>query len=333
MRKLSLLAAAQRLLAADYIQFVMHTHPDGDTFGSCFGAATLLEAAGKRCDVVCADVLPERFAPFANRPLLSPAAGEDAFEAEKGEKLICAVDVAAPKQFGEAAGYYVAKTGLLLDHHEYGIPVSDYYIDIKASAAGEIIYDLAAALKRLNAINHIPKKALEFIYIAISADTGCFRFSNTSSRTHKTAAKIMDFGVNCADIEYQLHISKPLKQLEAERIVYNSLQIYLNGAFAAVLIDNASRQGIPLEYFDTAVDIARSVKGVGVGCTIKQDIAKPGEFRVSMRSDGKADVAAICTEFGGGGHFAAAGCTLCAASAENALEMILKAAEKKLKVL
>jgi phosphoesterase RecJ-like protein len=172
----------------------------------------------------------------------------------------------------------------------------------------------------------IPKQALDCIYAAISSDTGCFKYSNVTPDTHKTAAGLICLGVNAAEINTLLFDTKSEKQLRAESLAASRMSLYAGGKVSVVTFPYALKAALGLgdEDLGALVDIPRSLSGVEVALCIRQPLPE-GKFRVSVRSNGDYDVAELCRKFDGGGHAKAAGCALTAADMADAKQRILSA--------
>ena len=116
---------------------------------------------------------------------------------------------------------------------------------------------------------------------------------------------------------------------EALAASYDRLTNDVNYGAIVAFYEEILKKGLDPEELDVFVEAARSVAGVEIAFSVRQ--MTPGdEYRFSVRSNGKADVAAICTAFGGGGHIKAAGCSLRAPSMEVAVETFLREAVKQL---
>jgi phosphoesterase RecJ-like protein len=164
------------------------------------------------------------------------------------------------------------------------------------------------------------------LYAAISADTGGFRYSNVTSETHLRAAELLESGIDTASINHLLFSSRTMEELRAQAAAISNLQLHANGKIAFVSCPYALKVALGLDdsHLDTLVDVARSLRGVCVAASIRQP-GTEGSFRVSVRSSCGYDVSALCVGFGGGGHTKAAGCTIEAADADEAMQKLVAA--------
>lgn len=321
--------AADMLCSGRNVLILFHVHPDGDAVGSAFALRAFIEHTGGRAWCVCADELPERFAFIyegVQESVLREAIPEDL-----APDLIVSVDTASPSQLGSLYEIYKEKIGLMIDHHGKGTYYADHCVDPRASACGEILYEILvrAAAKRGEA--ELPQAVSRLIYTAVSADTGCFRYSNVSPATHLLAAKLIARGVDSADINHRLFGIKTLKQMQVEHAGFERMNLHCGGRVAIITFpyDLKTQYGADDEALETLIDVARCVKGVDVAAVIKQPTAE-NRFRVSMRSSCDFDVSEICALYGGGGHVRAAGCTITADSILSAEMTIVLAVEHRL---
>ena len=299
---------------------VGHSHPDGDCAGSAAALAALLRAMGARARVLFPEPLPLRLCFLCDGVPLLKALPDD-FAAST---LIC-TDVASPQQLGSLREPTEGKIALRIDHHEVDTPyAAREFVDPAAAATGEILFDLCERF----GLDRLPETAKAALFGAISSDTGCFKYANVTPETHIRAAKLLAAGVDGAQINRLLFDTKEMSQIAAEGLAQSRLRLLCDGKISAVLIENTDyKDGLAMSDFETAVDIARSVRGVKIAIVIKGALEN-GVYRISLRGNGNTPVSGIAAAFGGGGHTLAAGCTIRASSGEEALRMLLCEVEK-----
>ena len=321
--------AAERLLSAKRVLILFHVHPDGDAVGSAFALRAFIEHIGGRAWCVCADELPERFG-FINEGVQESVLRE-AIPEDLCPELTVSVDTASPSQLGALYEIYKDKIDLMIDHHGKGTYYADHCVDPNASACGEVLYEILMKAAETRGEAELPYEVSRLIYTAISADTGCFRYSNVSPTTHLIAAKLIAGGVNGADLNHRLFGIKTLKQMQVEHAGFERMNLHCGGRVAIITFpyDLKTQYGANDEALETLIDVARCVKGVEVAAVIKQPTAE-NRFRVSMRSSCDFDVSEICALYGGGGHVRAAGCTILADSILSAEMTIVVAVENRL---
>lgn len=328
-RELSFAQVCAELAKPKNTLILFHARPDGDAVGSAFALRLLLEASGSRAWCMCQNEVPQRLA-FLSEGIQEsalPASLPKDFEPER----IVAVDTASAAQLGELYDRFQGRIDLKLDHHSKGDHYADYFIMENAAAAGEIVFDISREFLKQGWIRALPKKLDFCLYTAISSDTGCFKYSNVTPRTHIRSADLLNSGIDTAGINQLLFDSKSMEVLAAEKAGFDTLKMFRDGKIAVVYFtyDMKQKLGILDEHMETLIDVARSVEGVEVAIAVRQPTEKK-EFRVSTRSQGSVDVSIVCAEFGGGGHTRASGCTIIADSIEHAADLVVNEVEKQM---
>ena len=328
-RELDREQTAELICNAKKALILFHVHPDGDAVGTAFALRAFVEHVGGEAVCLCADELPERFGFISEG--VQKSVGTGAIPHGFIPDLTVSVDTASPSQLGSLYDLYKDRIDVMIDHHGKGTHYADHCIDPYAAACGEIMYDiLSIACERLG-LEQMPHEVDRLIYTAISSDTGCFRYSNVLPKTHILAARLIERGVDGADINHRLFGIKTLKQMQVEHAGFERMNLHLGGRVAIITFpyDLKTQYGADDEALETLIDVARCVKGVDVAAVIKQPTAE-NKFRVSMRSSCDFDVSEICAFYGGGGHVRAAGCTITADSILSAEMTIVLAVEHRL---
>ena len=306
---ISLSECADRIAAAGKPIVIMHVRPDGDTVGSCAALCEIFKALGREAKYACDDPIPERLA-F----LLADFERAEVFD---GYDSI-SIDVASPSQMGALAEKI--NVGFAIDHHRVNTPFAPNYTLPEASSAGEVLFGIAKELESRGLIK-ITKEIAYPIYAAISSDTGGFVFSNATESTYRTAAELIALGIDHADINHKLFMSKSKEQIIAEGFTASKIKTAADGKISYATVSRAEVEalGIDISYFDTAIDVLRSLLGAEIALIVKET---DRGFKASMRSVGK-NVAEIAARHGGGGHIRAAGCTVEAKSTDEAAEKLI----------
>ena len=285
-------AAASFLERSDKFVILTHASPDGDTLGSAYALADALCALNKRVFVVCPDKIPEKFGYLIKE--------YEAFEPE----TVVAVDIADEKLLGSLYDRYSGRAALCIDHHSSNTKYAEMlYLEADAAASCECIY---------NVINELGTKITPYmascLYTGIATDTGCFKFSNTTPRSHRYAAELIEKGADYGEINRVMFEVKSRGRIAMERKVLENIEFYYGGRCAVITVtrDMIKETGCPLGDLDGVTAMSRQIEGVQIGVTIKE---KPdGKYKVSLRTFEPYNAADICAVFGGGGHIRAAGC-------------------------
>ena len=328
-KKLSFEELCDKLCENKRTLIIYHVRPDADAVGSAFALQELLGYMGIPAICACEDEVPARLA-FLSEDVQGSVLLDD--EMLLGHERVISIDAASPQQLGSLFNRLHKDIDLMIDHHAEGKVYADNYVRPEAAATGEIIFDIAKYLLEKGRIGMISERVYGCIYAAISSDTGCFKYANVTSATHRYAAELVETGIDTAEINHRLFESKTLKQLKAEGEAARRLVVYEGGRVGAVTFPYSSKFSLGLsdDHLETIIDIPRSIAGVEVAFVVKQ----PTEdkcFRVSMRSNCNFDVSAVCAKFGGGGHARAAGCSLTAGGIHEAEEAILEAVRELMK--
>ncbi|MBQ7107894.1 MAG: bifunctional oligoribonuclease/PAP phosphatase NrnA [Clostridia bacterium] len=312
-RFITLFETAEFLSGKDNFLILTHQNPDGDTLGSGFGLAMILDKLGKKSTVICSDEIPKKYEYFTS---LAPQNAD----LQKALTVI-AVDVADTKLLGDLEEKYADKVELCIDHHVSNVGYAKAtYLDGSAAANCECIYELA----KLLGVEVDANMALA-LYTGISTDTGCFRFSNTTAKTHRIGADLIELGIDSAEINRVMFETKSRIRVELERMALDAMQFHFNNRCAVIVITREmyEKTGCKDEDLEGITAIPRSIEGVIVGVTLRE--REQGGFKISVRTYPPVDASAICKRVGGGGHIRAAGCQLGAEySTEDAVKEMLK---------
>lgn len=314
----SLEEAVPILRGSERILILCHQFPDGDTLGAASALCRVFQHAGRRAAIRCSDPIGPKY-----RFLFEGLENED-FQPD----LVVTVDVADKTLLGEPLlSQFGGRTGLSIDHHRSGTPfAAQNYTDPSAAATCEIIYDL---LHLLGA--KIDQPTADALYTGITTDTGCFKYTNTTPRTHRIAADLMEAGADSTEIDRAMFDTKSRARLSMERRVLESIRYAAGGKIALIRITKKmiAESGAVEDDLDGIATIPRCIEGVQIGITLREK--DDGNYKVSMRARPPADASKICGQFGGGGHRGAAGCTL-SLPMEEAEKQLLAAAERYLGV-
>lgn len=307
---------AELLKNWDNILVLSHGSPDGDTLGSATGLMRILTKMGKKVAFKCVDKVPEAFE-FMFDGLKMTA---------KTISCVVTVDIADIKLIGDVGDDYKKQIYLAIDHHASHVAFADtYWVEPTASAACEMIYDLAKELQ----VDIDPKMA-ECIYTGIATDTGCFKYSNVTAKTMRIAADLIDLGANAGEINRLIFDTKKRNVLKYESKVFSDMEFFHDDkiAFVSIKLSDMEEFKVKPENIEAIPSVVRSIEGVLIGITLKEK--ENGKHKVSLRTSPGINAAEICHVFGGGGHHAAAGCTVAGETLEESKKLIVEACENYL---
>lgn len=309
----TLAETAKLLKEAGKMVIVSHISPDGDTLGSSLALAHALRMLGKEVMLNVDDDIPSVFSFLPGIGEYMRFAPDDSVPAD----LLIVIDASSADRAGNAMNVVKARSVLNIDHHKTNTHFADYlYLDSDAAATAEIIYSLLLELG-----TELNTEIATCIYEGLYTDTGSFKYSNTTSKTLKTAADLLQYNVNPSFISDNMEI-KSRRQVEMLGEVLKTLTFLHGGKVAYIEI-------APELYdhnidTDTFISYPRYIEGVEIALLFKQ--TEENLTRVSFRSK-ETDVSKIAFSFGGGGHQKASGCSIHAPLKE-AEKTVLKAIGK-----
>jgi phosphoesterase RecJ-like protein len=297
-------AVAQAIRENDRFTVVTHENPDGDALGSLLATSLALQSLGK--DVVMylpgEAPLPAEYG-FLELDDLRRRLPDDA-----EERVLLAVDCANERRIGESREVLErARLVVDIDHHHDNSRFGDVNLVVAdASSTAEVIRDV---LRELDV--ELTPQIAESLYVALVTDTGRFQYSNTTPKSLRLAAELVEAGADVHGIFRRVYetvqfaklklLARALDRarvLEGGRLVVSYL---LRGDFAEVGAEEPYSEGI--------IDYLRSVEGSEMVALIREPPRDEGPARrVSLRSShDEVDVSAVARRVGGGGHRQAAG--------------------------
>jgi phosphoesterase RecJ-like protein len=283
-----------------------HTSPEGDALGSQLGFYNLIKKLGKQAMIISDDRLPYGYDFLPGSKYIRHLGKK--FKYIKFDCLVV-LDCADLKRTGRVYKLNLDhKPVLNIDHHISNQIFGDVnWVDAQASSCSEMIYKLH---KRLHL--SMDKDTALVLYTGIMTDTGSFRYSNTSSSTFKAVAELLEFGVNVAQVYRHTYENIPAQEVKLLLKFLSKIKFFGQGRIATFGIDSElPRAKIPgIDLADHLLSFGRAIKGVEVVVLFKNNLGLKSQVRVNLRSQGRVDVNKIAAFFGGGGHKAAAGCTI-----------------------
>ena len=324
-------AAAIHQIAAVFtpgqrVALTTHVNADGDGVGSEVGLWHLLRARGLHPVIANPTGIPDRFGFML--PAGADASDHAAKEIARADVLVV-LDISDLGRLGDLATA-VRERGVpvvCIDHHvsQGTLPAGPRLVAPEATATAELVFDLATELGW-----ELSTDAARALYVGLLTDTGGFRFSNTTARALRVAAALLEHGVDPESIYEAVYSSAPEGRVRLLGDVLQTLVVEPERGLAWVTVPPGAleRFGATPDDLDGIVEHARSIAGVRLALLFRQ-IAN-GRIKVSFRSLGDVDSAALAQVFGGGGHHKAAGASLEGSMGE-AQTMVLESARAQLK--
>lgn len=295
MKVLTVKETAAWLQERDHFAIATHRRPDGDTLGSGAALCLGLRQLGKTAYLVENPEVTSKYRFLTD--------GISKTCVEQKDTLIC-VDTASRDLLGSLS-ILADRIGLRIDHHgsaESFTPCE--LVQPEKAACGEIVYEILTCLGVT-----LDRQIANALYTAISTDTGCFRFANTTDNTLLVASKCAAAGAELFKINQALFIVTSLTKLRVQSYLVENARFSQEGRVAVCPLPLAAEQemGATEEDLENISSFPASIQGVKVAATLRQ--TPDGLIKLSVRAVPGYDAAAVCACFGGGGHKGAAGAT------------------------
>jgi phosphoesterase RecJ-like protein len=296
---------AAALRARQSFILTSHARPDGDAVGSQLALGLALETLGKTIRFIDHDPVPGPYAGFpgANRVEVAP---RTTATADAVVYLEC-----SSSDRPEVAGFD-GQFAINIDHHAGNEMYGDVnWFDATAAACGEMVADVIDALG-------VPwsREIASHLYLAVATDTGGFRYGPMSARTFDVARRIALAGVDTAELSRTIFDSYGVGRVRLTGALLGTMELHEGGRLALLTLDDAmlSACGATMDDTEGLVNLPLGARDIMVVALLKQQGAD--RYRVSLRSKGAVDVREVATEWNGGGHHNAAGCSIPGSAAE-----------------
>jgi phosphoesterase RecJ-like protein len=299
-----------------------HKDADGDTLGCSLAFAEALRTAGKHAWVVIPPPLPQMYAflPGFDQLEVVPPAGVD-------PELVFFFDSGNLERSGSSVKQIASHATIVnIDHHPSNSRFGDInVIEPEASAVGQMVMEM---------LDHFeypitPTIAIN-LYVALLTDTGGFRHENTTPRALEDAARLARLGADPGHIATQVYKMRPETTLKLSALALATMRIELEGklTWAKVTRRMLREANAVMAESEGIIDTLNSIAGLELAILFKEvssDLTK-----ISVRSRGAVDAAALCASFGGGGHIRAAGAEIEKAM-DDAVQQVLTAAKEAIR--
>ena len=304
---------AALLRSFDNVLILTHVRPDGDTVGCAAALCAGLRALGKTAYLLPNPELTDTTAPYF-RPYEAPAD----FLPDK----VVSTDIATLGLLPENAKRYAGRIDLAIDHH----PSFEHFgaaniVRPEAAACGELMYSILAHLGPITAEMALP------LYVAVSTDTGCFAYGNTTANTHAVAAALMSTGIDCHTVNKVFFRTKSRKRMQLEGAMLSTAEFYDRDRVAVLSVPISLMEKVGATESDAEDLSALGGQIEGVDCAITMRELRPDVWKMSVRTGARINATQMCGLLGGGGHAAAAGCTVEAPWAEAKRQILAAAAQ------
>lgn len=284
---------AELLKRNDNYLILTHVRPDGDSLCSSAALCSALRRMGKTAVLFRNPETTDSYQGY-----VEPFLGETPENA-----FVIAVDVADVTMFPKG---WEGNCNLAVDHHPKNPGYAEMtLVDGTKASCGEIVMILIETLT-----GALTKEEANLLYVAVSTDSGCFCYGNTTAETLRAGGHLIDCGAENGRLNKDLFRSYSFSRIKLESMVYSTLQTFRNNKIniAVVTLKMMEESGATEDDCDDLASLPGKIRGSVVNVTIRE--LEEGKCKVSLRTNEEVDSAAICGRFGGGGHKMAAGCTL-----------------------
>jgi len=310
--------------------FVITTHhnPDGDALGSEIAMAEYLKYLNKEVYIINNSIIPN------NYQFLDPDNEIFVFRKEQHSEIISAadafliLDISDWERLREIGEIIQNSTSpkICIDHHHIEYKFVDIeVINEAASSTGEILYDFLKAVKF-----PLTNRAVIALYTCILTDTGSFRFSNTTAKTHQVASELLKFGINAKEIYSFVYEQNSRSKMALMGEALTNLRYECDGKLAWFILSKEMFEKHHAAVWDTEgfPELPRTIDGVEVSLMFTE--IESQKIKISLRSKGKVVINEVAQKFGGGGHNFAAGAVLMT-TLEDAVSRVLEEVKKIVK--
>ena len=317
---------AKFILKSKKIGITYHVSPDGDAVGSVLALFNALKSLNKDCYIISKDTLSENLKFLKGSDEITGEITEPVDETDIVVVLDCGNLERVSANLKEFTGTIVN-----IDHHLSNDKYGDVnYIDSNAAATAEIVFELLNLMGiSFEKENSVIKDIGTCMYTSIVTDTGAYRHSNVTERTHKISAILKKIGVDNTFIYQSLFDNKDFSRIKLIGKALSNMQLILNGKVALLEIDKNFTADLGIDIGDTSdiISYGLQIKGVEVTLLLKE--VEDG-VKASLRAKSYVDVRKIAEVFGGGGHIRASGIKMKNMSMEEAKYEILNEIQKEL---
>ena len=296
MESLNRKKTAEFLQNHDRFCIITHRRPDGDTLGCAALLCRGLRQLGKTAYVLENPEVTPKYA------FLMAGLTQKDFAPE--DTLVC-VDVAAAGMLPDAFSGVLEKLTLRIDHHGGDRSFTPWeLVEPETAACAETVYGV---LREMGAT--LDEEMAKALYTAVSTDTGCFKYGNTTADTFRVAADCAAAYKNLRQLNQMLFETTSLPRLRIQGWMVENARFLADGkiCICPIPLEVEQQLGVTEDDMENISGFPRTIAGVVVAATLRQE---PDRVKISVRTNTEVDASEICRKFGGGGHRGAAGANL-----------------------
>lgn len=278
-----------------------HLHPDGDAIGSAFALTSLLRTLGKHAVTVLLENPPHKY-DFPEFAGLYTTLKETHM---RGFRAAIAVDCAASARLGLAEQPFSARPNLSIDHHISNDAFANHNYIVDAPATAQLIFELFGDY---GLVPDAPARIA--LYMGIMTDTGNLTYSCTTPKAFEICYELACMGLDTSAVAERIYNTRTWAATELISAFIHSIRMHCGNRLAIghLSCEELRRIGASPSDTESLINYARDIDSVELACFLRE--ISGGRYKVSMRSKGDLDVAALAARYGGGGHRRAAGCVM-----------------------
>ena len=301
----SLLASPKKIV------IVPHKNPDGDAIGSTVALYNFLKSKQHDAVVIAPNDYPEflKWVPGQEDVLIFEKNTEKATQLISDAEVIFTLDFNHFSRTGmmEEVLAKTETTYVMIDHHQQPDDYAKFtYSDVSCSSTCEMVYNF---IEMLDETDKISPEIASALYLGIMTDTGSFRFSSTTSKTHRVIANLIDKGAKNANIHQDTFDNSSYERMQLLGVALNNMKVFSEYKTAYITLSQEELDKHNFKKGDTEgfVNYSLGIKGIIFAAIFIEN--KPDKIiKISLRSKGDFDVNQFARKhFEGGGHINAAG--------------------------
>jgi len=291
---------------------IPHRNPDGDAIGSTLALQHYLNQTGHEAVVVAPNDFPDflKWMPGVNDMVLFSEDTQKAKELIAKAEVIFTLDFNHFSRTGNDMEMVLNETDttyVMIDHHQAPANYAKYtYSDTSISSTCQMVYHF---LELLDATNKVTQDIATCLYVGIMTDTGSFRFSSTTSTTHRVIANLIDKGAHNSRIHQMVYDTNSTHRMQLLGVALSNMKVLPEFKTAYITLSQEELDAHEFKKGDTEgfVNYSLSIKGI-IFAAIFIENKQDDIVKISLRSKGDFDVNQFAREhFHGGGHINAAG--------------------------
>ncbi|WP_297690821.1 bifunctional oligoribonuclease/PAP phosphatase NrnA [uncultured Eudoraea sp.] len=293
------------------IVIVPHKNPDGDAIGSSLGLWHYLKSIGQEVRVIVPNDYPRflKWMPGTNEVINFEKDNTAAVEYLKAADLCFTLDFNHLGRVGQMTPILEGLDApfIMIDHHQAPDNYAQItYSDSKMSSTSEMVYNFISSLGDANKIS---SEIADCLYSGIVTDTGSFKYSSTTSKTHQVVAHLINKGANSFEIQNKIFDTNTPDRLKLLSCALKNMVILKNYNTAYTTLSQEELDAHNYRKGDTEgfVNYGLTIQNIRFAVIFIEN-KEEGIIKISFRSEGNFSVNEFArNHFHGGGHMNAAG--------------------------